>query len=100
MRFFFRHRAVLDAFRHHEHLARAQTHVAVAQADGDVAVQHHEEVVGVGVLVPDEFALHLHHHQVVPVELADHARLPVFVEGVELLREVDGLHGESAFEAG
>ena len=80
---------MLDAFRHDEHLARAERHGAVAQLDVELAFEHQEEIVGLVVLVPDELALHLHDHDVVVVELRDRARRPVLREGRELVGEID-----------
>jgi hypothetical protein len=37
------------------------------------------------MLVPNELALHFDHHEVMPVELADDAGLPVLREGRELV---------------
>ncbi len=87
------HRTMLDALRDDEQLAGPELHILVTQLDPEAALQHEEEVIGVLVAVPDELPLHLHHHQVVPVELADGARLEVLGEGAELLREIDAVHG-------
>jgi hypothetical protein len=61
--------------------------------DGEPALQHEEEVVGLVVLVPDELTFDLHDHEVVAVESPDGARLPMPGEAGELLGEVDRLHG-------
>ena len=53
-------------------------------------MKHQEEIVGVVVRVPIELALHLHDHQIVPVEAADDLGRPEIGEGGELFGEVDG----------
>src|SRR5262249_38538069 len=85
--FFFGKRAMLDAFWHDKELARPELHGASAHSDLEAALQHQEEIVGVGMRVPAELALHLHHHDVVAVELRNGARLPVVGEGRELVGE-------------
>ena len=57
MRFVFGVGRVLDAFRHDEHFALLQRHVAVAEADDDLALQHQEEIVSVVVLVPGKLTI-------------------------------------------
>jgi hypothetical protein len=52
-------RLVVDAPRYDVHVARAEYHLTVVQADRQLAVEHEEELVGVGVLVPDELPLDL-----------------------------------------
>jgi hypothetical protein len=80
--------AVLHASRHNEQLSLTQLDVAVAQLDRQAPSKHEEEVVRVVVLVPDEFALHPHHHQLVVVQVAHDARAVGLVEQADLLREV------------
>src|SRR5258706_8505129 len=92
MHLFLGDRTVLRAFRYHEHLAGTERDIALAQPDREAAFQHEKEIVRVVVLVPLELALHLHHHQVVAIEHADGARLPVVAEGGELFCEIDRFH--------
>jgi hypothetical protein len=70
-------RAMLDSLGYDEHLSRAKPDKPIAKLNFDSTRQYQKKVVRVLVLVPDELPLHLDHHQVVPVELTDHARLPV-----------------------
>ena len=49
--------------------------------------------------VPDEFTFDLDDEKIVPVELADYARLPVSFKCRELLGEVDGSHGHAIYGA-
>ena len=65
---------MLDALRHHEHLHRLEDDVPAAQLNRHSPLQHEKQVVGSSV--PHELALHLDHHQVVPVELANGSWLP------------------------
>ncbi|MND04177.1 hypothetical protein D3C83_243320 [compost metagenome] len=45
------------------------------------------------MLVPGKLALEFHHHQIVAIERADHARLPMALELRELVGEIDLFHG-------
>ena len=55
--FFLCARAVLDALWDDVHLSRTQFDTAIAQLDGQLTLQHEEEVVRVVVLVPVEWTL-------------------------------------------
>ena len=81
-------RTVLDPARDDEQVARFEDHVAVAQLDREPSFDDIEEVVGVGMAVPDELPLRLHHHHLVVVERADDARAPRLVEACECRRQV------------
>lgn len=96
MSFFFRNRAVLCTLWHYEKLAWPQVYVAFVHADGDAALQNQKEVICVRVLMPVELTLDLDDHDVVAIERGDRSWLPVLTEGVELLREIDCLHGRSS----
>jgi hypothetical protein len=63
-------RAVFDALGHDEELAGAERDIPVAQSDAQPPLENEEEVVAVGMGVPDEFALQLHDHDVMAVKLA------------------------------
>ena len=91
---------MFDALRHDKHFASVQRDVAVAHLDGDPAFEDQEEVVGFVVLVPDERPLHLHHHEVVTVELADRSRLEVLCEQGKLVCEVDAVHDSVPLQGG
>ena len=82
-------RAVLDARRHDVELARPEHDVAVAELDRQLPLDDEEEVVRVGVRVPDELAARLRDLELVPVEPADDLRLERLVERRELVAEVD-----------
>jgi hypothetical protein len=60
--------AVLDTSRHHEQLTWAQSHIAVAQLDGQFTVDDEEQFVGVVMGVPDELALDFHDFDLVVVQ--------------------------------
>jgi hypothetical protein len=64
---------MLNAARHDEHLSFTQFDVAIAQLDRQVSPEDKEEVVRVLVLVPDKLALHLHHRELVVIQVADDA---------------------------
>ena len=82
---------MLHAARDDEELSLAELNVPVAQLDRQPPLEDEEEVVRVGVRVPDELALDLPDLDLVLVVVADDPRLEVLVEGRELLREIDGL---------
>ena len=74
----FSDRSVLYALGHHKYFARTKPNSAVSQLNGDMPNENQKEVVGIVVLVPNEFTLDLHDHEVMPVEATDNARLPIF----------------------
>jgi hypothetical protein len=86
-------RPVLNALRHHEYFAWTKPYSAVSQLNSDMSNENQKEVVGIVVLVPNEFALDLHDHEVVTVEATDDARLPIFRECREFIREIYCAHG-------
>jgi hypothetical protein len=71
-------RSVLYALGYYEYFTRAKPNSAVSQLNRDMPNENQKEIVGIVVLVPNEFALDLHNHEVMPVEAADDTRLPVF----------------------
>src|ERR671923_50151 len=90
-------RAVLDPARDDEELSLLELDVSVAKLDRQAALQDEEEVVGVGMRMPDELAFHLDHGELVVVEVADDPRCEAVVEGRELRSEVDRVvHAYSA----
>lgn len=90
--FFIGDRPMLDALRHNEKLTRAKLDGPVAQLDPQSSFKNEKEVVGVGVRVPNEFALGLHDHNVVPVKVRYDSRLKRLVERRELFCEVNFFH--------
>ena len=86
-----RYGTMLHPARDDEELSLAELNVPVAQLDRQPPLEDEEEVVRVGVRVPDELALELPDLNLVVVVVADDPRLEVLVEGRELLREIDGL---------
>ncbi len=89
MRLFFSDRAMLDTLWNDEQFARAKRDIALTHADRDATLENKEEVVGVVVRVPNEVTLDLDDHQVVAIELANHAWLPMTFKGSELVGEID-----------
>lgn len=83
---------VLDAFGNHEHFAGTETNGAVSQLEGDFPDENQKEVIGVVVFVPNEFTLDLYHQEVVSVEGADDARLPIVRKCREFIGKIDCVH--------
>ncbi|AKZ63827.1 hypothetical protein F506_15175 [Herbaspirillum hiltneri N3] len=81
---------MLDALGDHEHLAGLEMHCAVAKVDAQRAVEHDEDFVGVGVVVPDELALYLGQLELVVVHFGNDALRPVLAEQRKLVGEIDG----------
>jgi hypothetical protein len=71
-------RSVLYAFGHYEYFSWTKPNGAVSQLNSDMPNENQEEVVGIVVFVPNEFALDLYNHEVVPVKATDNTRLPIF----------------------
>src|SRR5262245_61204063 len=57
-----------------------------------MTLQHEKEVVSVIMPVPDELALRLDDHDVMPIELCDGSGLPVFRKGGQLYFEIHWIH--------
>src|SRR5207253_1089698 len=81
-------------------LAFADAHIAGAQAHGDSAFDHQEQLVFVLMMMPHELALELDQLDVGIVQLAGDFWLPVFVEAGKLFGEINffEFHGPSSFD--
>lgn len=84
-------RAMLDALRDDKQLTRAERDIAVAECDRELAGEHQEQLVGVVVGMPDEFALQPDDLDLVVVEPRDDLRRPLLVDAFEPFTEVDHL---------
>lgn len=77
MSFILGHWTMFNAFGNDEYFTGTQRDGSIPQLDVDASAQDKKEIVGLVVLVPNELALHFDHHEVMSVELADDARLPI-----------------------
>jgi hypothetical protein len=84
--------AVLYSARDDVEIARAKIDVVVSELNREIAAEDEEEVIGIGMGVPDELAFDLDQHDIVTVELLDDPGRPEIGEGLELLLEVDDWH--------
>jgi hypothetical protein len=87
--------AVLYSTRDDVDLPGGQVYVAevafgVAEVDAEIPLEDVEEVVGLGMRVPDKLAFNLDHEDVVSVVVGDDLWRPVLGEPGELGLEVDG----------
>ncbi len=73
----FSDRSVLDAIGHHKRFTWTKPNGAVSQLNSDMPSENQKEIVGIVVLVPNEFPLDLHDHEVVTVEATNNSRLPI-----------------------
>src|SRR6266540_2962828 len=85
-------RLVVRAGRHHVHLPGAQHHVAGVHPQGQLAIDHEEELVAVLVAVPHELPVHLGQAYVVVVDRRHRPGRPDLTDLSQLLRQVDALH--------
>ena len=93
MHFFTGHGAVFHAFGDNIHFAGAQGDGFISQFDIEGALEDEEEVIGIFVAMPDEFALGFHDHDIAFVVLGDGAGGEVVGESAEFFGEVYfGLH--------
>src|SRR5260370_232409 len=74
---------VLHTFWDDDEPALADVQVAVAQPDGEIALEHEEQLIFGLMGVPDELALHLHDLDVRVVQLADDLRAPLLAAEAE-----------------
>src|SRR5713226_2856737 len=87
--------AVLDAARNNVEIAFLELDVAFTLSDSELAFHHEEKLVGLGMLMPDEFAFQLGQLHIVVVERGDDLRAPKVREAVECLGEIDFIHMSS-----
>ena len=71
-------RSVLNALGHYKYFAWTKPNSPVSQLNSDMPNENQEKIVRIVMLVPNEFALDLHDHEVVTVEATDNSRLPIF----------------------
>lgn len=77
MDFFYCLRAMFNTFRHHEHVVRAKDDVAVTEFDRQFTANHHEQLIGVGVGMPDKLSVQLDYLDVIVIDACQAVRLPV-----------------------
>lgn len=86
---------MLDPARHDDHLALRELDHPVTELHAERAFENVEELVLVGMAVPDELTREFDELHVLTVELGDDLRAPVLGEGGELLLQVDLVHGDT-----
>ena len=69
--FVFSDRLVFDTFRDDAHLPRAELNRVVLEFDLHAALDDEKGLVGIGVMMPDEFTLDLDQFELVVVHLGD-----------------------------
>ena len=72
--------AVVDSAGHYYEVAFGERDGSVAELHAEAAANDEEELVFGGVIVPDEFALELNELDVLAVEFANDAGIPVIGE--------------------
>lgn len=82
---------MLHTFRNDVHFAGLQLYRVVSHFDLEHTAQNKEEVIGVSVAVPHEFAFDFDDHEVMPVEQANGSWTPVFSERVQFCCKIDDL---------
>src|ERR1700683_407032 len=81
---------MLYTARSDEQLTGAENHVSVVHPDRQLAANDQEELIGVFVGVPHEFALDLHDLDLVVVEPCHHLGRPVLRDQRELVGKING----------
>ena len=77
--FFLRHGPMLHAARHDQKLSFVKRHAAVAKLHSKRAVNYQKKFIFIGVAVPDELAFELDQLDVLSVQFAHNARIPMIV---------------------
>ena len=91
-----RHGPVLDTAWHDEHIACAQQQRSITELHRELTTMHEKELVLVGMRVPVECALNPDELDLLPVQLCNHARIPVIRDRGELLVEGNTIgHGDT-----
>jgi len=83
-------RTMLRAFGYDKQLAGAESHVSVAKLNLDVTGENEEKIIGVVVSMPNKLASYFDDHQIVSIETADNAWLPIVGEGRKLMGKIYG----------
>jgi len=86
---------VLNTLWNNCHLAWPKDDEAVAKVDPQLAVDHDERFIGVGMVVPDEVAFQANDLELVIVQLGDDPWSPLLRKLVELGSDIDD--GDGAF---
>jgi len=89
MHFVTRHGPVLDALWYDDELTRTERDLAIAELDGEVALDHDEKLVFIFVLMPDELTLNLGQFDLAVVQIRHDFRIPLIVKATEFLGQVD-----------
>jgi hypothetical protein len=84
---------MFDAARHDEKFALFQPDLPIAKIHPEAAIHNQEELVFVGVMVPNEFPLKLDELDLLAIELADDLGFPLVVKLREFVAKVDLFHG-------
>jgi len=69
--------------------SRTERDLAIAELDGEVALDHDEKLVFIFVLMPDELTLNLGQFDLAVVQIRHDFRIPLIVKATEFLGQVD-----------
>ena len=87
------YRTMFDAARNDNEIPFAERNAPVAKVHPEAPPQHQEEFVFPCVVVPDKLTLKLHQLDVLSIQFADDARIPMVGKHLQLLAEVYLFHG-------
>ena len=86
-----RYRAVLDALWHDIELTRLQRNVTIFGFDCHASFQHQKEIIGIIMVVPNEFTLGFQNHDVIVIVAGYDFRAPLIFEAGQFFRQIDSL---------
>ena len=89
MRFFMRYRAVPDALWHGIELTRLQRSVTIFGFDCNASFQHQKEIIGIIMVVLNEFTLGFHNHDVIVILAGYDFWAPLIFEEGQFFRQID-----------
>ncbi len=85
MRFIFRDRAMFNPLGDHKNFTGTKHDHSVSKSNAHAPAEDKEKVVRILMLVPNKLALHFDYQQVMSIELADDAGLPVLCKRRQLV---------------
>lgn len=92
MDFLFCHGLVFHASRHNKKLPGIQHDVTITQAQCQPAFQYEKHLIGIRMVMPDEFAFHFSEPDFVPIDYTRNMRIPIGCDVIQLFCNIDFLH--------
>jgi hypothetical protein len=100
--FFLGHRTMFDTARNDNQISFVERHAFASELHPETPAKNHEKLIFFGMVVPDKLTFEFHKFDVLAVQFAYYARVPVIRKQRKLLADVYSVHGmrvAKAFES-